>query len=220
MKYLKINTIWKRDVHGKIIPGSYSKKEIPNIKFWHITEKIHGRNTRVMFERKHYHSTEAHEKLRFGGKTDDADIPTRLINYLQDTFKIEEFQKIWSGNEDIEVTLYGEGYGAKIQKGGGRYRDDVSFILFDVLIDNWWLEPENVKDIANKLKIDYVPERGIMTEEKAINIVKSQQSYSTISQDKTLLAEGIVARAHPMVLFRDGTPAMWKLKVKDFKTNK
>ena len=30
--------------------------------------------------------------------------------------------------------------GMKIQKGGGRYiKDEVSFILFDVKIDKWWL---------------------------------------------------------------------------------
>lgn len=220
MKYVKINTIWKRDKNGKIIPGDYSKTEIPNIKMWHLSEKINGRCTKIVFERRHYHSMTAQEKLRFGGKTDDAEIPVRLLNYLQDTFKIEDFKRIWDGTEDTEIILFGEGYGVGTQKGGGRYRDDVSFILFDVWIDGWWLEPHNVKDIAHKLKIDYVPELGIMTEEEAISIVENQQPISKISQDRTLVAEGIVARAYPMVLFRDGTPAMWKLKVRDFKEAK
>jgi len=218
MKYIKINTIWKREEKtGKIIPGEYSKKEIQNIKMWHITEKIHGRCTRLIFKRGHYHSMTVQEKLTFWGKTDNADIPTSLLHYLQDTFDIEDFKRIWNGTEDTEIVLFGEGYGSKIQKGGGRYRDDASFILFDVWIDGWWLEPHDVKDIAHKLKIDYVPELGVITEEGAIDIVENQQPYSRISKDKTLLAEGIVARSYPMVLFRDGTPAMWKLKVRDFK---
>ena len=215
MKYVKINTIWKRDKRGKIIPCEYSKAEIPNIKMWHLSEKIHGTNSRVTFERKN-----KQEKLLFGGKTDDAQISVHLLYHLQDTFKIEDFKRIWDGTEDTEIILFGEGYGARIQKGGGRYRDDASFILFDVWIDGWWLEPHNVKDIAHKLKIDYVPELGIMTEEEAISIVENQQPISKISQDRTLVAEGIVARAYPMVLFRDGTPAMWKLKVRDFKEDK
>lgn len=215
MKYVKINTIWKRDKKGNIIPGEYSKAEIPNIKMWHLSEKIHGRCTKVTFERK-----DKQEKLLFGGKTDDAEIPVRLLNHLQDTFKIEDFKRIWDGEEDTEVTLFGEGYGVGTQKGGGRYRDVASFILFDVWIDGWWLEPHNVKDIAKKLGIEYVPELGIMTEEEAIDIVENQRPYSKISKDRTLVAEGIVARAYPMVLFRDGTPAMWKLKVRDFKEAK
>lgn len=216
MKYVKINTIWKREEKtGKIIPGDYSKAEIPNIKMWQITEKIHGTNSRVTFERKN-----KQEKLLFGGKTDDAQISVHLLYHLQDTFKIEDFKKIWDGTEDTEIILFGEGYGPKIQKGGGRYRDDASFILFDVWIDGWWLEPHNVKDIANKLGIEYVPELGIMSEEDAISIVENQRPNSKIAQDITLEIEGIVARAYPMVLFRDGTPAMWKLKVRDFKEAK
>jgi len=47
--------------------------------------------------------------------------------------------------------------------------------------------------------------------------VENQKPISKISKDRTLVAEGIVARAYPMFLFRDGTPVMWKLKVRDFK---
>ena len=38
--------------------------------------------------------------------------------------------------------------GMKIQKGGGRYiKDEVSFILFDVKIDKWWLRrPDSSSD--------------------------------------------------------------------------
>jgi len=29
-------------------------------------------------------------------------------------------------------------------------------------------------------------------------------------------AEGIVARSHPLMLFRNSNPIMWKLKIKDY----
>ena len=35
---------------------------------------------------------------------------------------------------DGAAVLYGEGYGAKIQKGGGNYRADQDFVLFDVRV--------------------------------------------------------------------------------------
>ncbi|KKL53664.1 hypothetical protein LCGC14_2273140, partial [marine sediment metagenome] len=52
--------------------------------------------------------------------------------------------------EPYPITLYGEGYGARIQKGGGDYRKggDVSFRLFDVLIGETWLRRVDVEDVA------------------------------------------------------------------------
>ena len=42
--------------------------------------------------------------------------------------------------------------GMKIQKGGGRYiKDEVSFILFDVKIDKWWLRRPDIEEIAGDL---------------------------------------------------------------------
>lgn len=230
MKYLKINTIWKRKgKKGRIIEGKYSKAEIPNIKWWHITEKIHGTNIRVEFAADIVDGVIDIQDLKFFGKTDNAEIPDSLLEHLKVTFKPLRLTKMLrfksNATERQEITLYGEGYGPKIQKGGGRYRDDSSFILFDVKINEWWLEPPNVKDIAKNLEIEYVPELGIMDEEHAIFLVENQRPLgkvkgdfiSKIAKDKTYVAEGIVARSYPMVLFRDGTPAMWKLKVVDFK---
>lgn len=223
MKYLKINTIWKReDKKGKIIEGKYSKDEIPNIKMWHITEKIHGTNIRVEFDADIVDGVIDIQDLKFFGKTDNAEIPDTLLEYLKATFKPLRLTKMLrfkpNATERQEITLYGEGYGPKIQKGGGRYRDDASFILFDVKINEWWLEPPNVKDIASSLEIEYVPELGVMDEESAVSLVKTENHFiSKIAKDKTYVAEGIVARSYPMVLFRDGAPAMWKLKVADFK---
>lgn len=56
------------------------------------------------------------------------------------------------------MILFGEGYGVKIN-GGGAYRPDVSFILFDVYLPagNIWLKREAVEDIARTFNIDVVP---------------------------------------------------------------
>jgi hypothetical protein len=239
MEYPKINTLWKREVKdgkptGKILEGDYSRDEFKNIKLWHTTEKIHGTNIRVVYHRMGSHSFQNPiEDVKFFGKTNDAMIPPHLLKFLQETFTIERFRRIWpypkspeeikervkEGKEsgtDIYVILFGEGYGPKVQSGGGRYRDDASFILFDAWIDGWWLQPNNTKDIAQKLGIDYVPELGLMTVEEIVALVK-QGFKSKISKDTTLDAEGIVARSHPLLLFRDGKPLMFKLKQRDYK---
>lgn len=207
MKYPKINTIWKRDESNKfkIIEGDFSKQEFANIKNWQITEKIDGTNIRVSFE---------NNVVRFDGRTDEAQMPAHLYEALQKIFTISAMQQAFKEPVPCKVVLYGEGYGAKIQKGGGLYRKDAGFILFDAWIDGWWLERDSVNDIADKLSIKSVPALGIMDYESAIRIVKSRPN-SLIAEEAKVI-EGIVARSYPLMLFRDGTPIMWKLKVRDF----
>ena len=70
---------------------------------------------------------------------------------------------------DEPITFYGEGYGAKIQKGGGNYNPDgVDFVLFDVRCGDFWLKRENVRDVANKLGIEDVPVVGTGTLEEMV----------------------------------------------------
>jgi len=87
------------------------------------------------------------ETITFGGKTDRAQIPAFLIDRLNEKFlpKRGVFKEIFNGNP---VCLYGEGYGAKVQAGGGKYRQDPDFVLFDVKIDEWWLQRHDVEDIG------------------------------------------------------------------------
>ncbi len=214
-KYPKIQTLWKRNEEDKfkIIEGEYSCPEFDLIKKWHITEKIDGTNIRIMFDLEI-------DKWIFGGRTDDAQIPTFLLKYLQEKFTDEKLNEIFfkDKNEDCSIPsiiLFGEGYGQKIQKVGEKYRKDNSFILFDVFIGGYWLERDNVKDIAKKLDIDSVPELGIMNIEEAVAFIKSKQK-SKISEQE-LEIEGIVARTVPQMLFRNGEQIIWKLKVRDYK---
>lgn len=227
MKYPKIQTLFKRDEKTyKIVINDFSKPEFDAIKLYDVSEKVDGSNTRIMYENDDVTSP-TDIKVRFDGKGDNSQINTNLFSYLQKTFTIDAFKKAFMTAHNIEgseietyplkVILYGEGYGAKIQKGGGLYRKDVAFILFDVWVDNWWLQRKDVKDVADKLGIRYVPEIGIMSIDKAISYVKSKPN-SLISEEPKEM-EGIVARSHPLMLFRDGvTPIMFKLKVRDFST--
>lgn len=224
MKYIKINTLYKRDEKThKIIINDFSKPEFDAIRLWDISEKVDGSNTRIMYENDNVTSP-VDIKIRFDGRDNNSQMNTNLFSYLQKTFTVDAFKKAFMTVHDIEgheietyplkVILYGEGYGAKIQKGGGLYRKDVSFVLFDVWVDNWWLQRKDVKDIADKLGIKSVPEIGIMSIDEAVDFIKLRPN-SLISEEPKLM-EGIVARSHPLMLFRDCTPIMWKLKVKDY----
>jgi len=208
-KYPKIETLFKRDENFKIT-NEIRLPEFENIKQWLITEKIDGTNIRIIFNREEGY-------LVFRGRTDNAQMPTFLYEALLKMFSIEKFIEIFPDAK--EVCLYGEGYGARIQKGGGNYNKGNSFRLFDVWIDGWWLEWDSVEEIAGKLGIGTVPVWGLMSPETAITYVKGTPHFSSIAEEengKFITAEGIVARAYPMLLFRNGTPVKFKLKVKDY----
>ena len=207
MKYPKINTLWKRDENNKfnIIEGDYSCQEFDAIKKWHITEKIDGTNIRVYFN-------PIPNTIEFKGRTDEADIPKFLLKALFGIFTTKKLLEVFPTGK--EIVLYGEGYGNKIQSVGKKYREDNSFILFDVVVDGWWLERRNVEDIAKKLKIDVVPSLGIRTIQEVVSLVKG--TFPSAISQQVLNSEGIVARSEPLMLFRDGSPIMWKLKSKDY----
>lgn len=115
--------------------------------------------------------------------------------------------------EGKDVCLYGEGYGARIQKGGGNYiRDGVDFILFDVRIGNFWLTPEQVGDLATALDLKSVPMIGLGTLQDAIDMCRQGLK----SQWGDFEAEGIIARPAVDLLTRHGQRIITKIKCKDF----
>ena len=206
-EYHKIETLFERAMDGskKLIPGQWRNETVEFLKnnMWHFTEKIDGTNIRVHWDG---------HKVTFGGRTERAQIPAKLVAFLNDMFCGDEAEQMFEQKfGETEVTLYGEGYGAGIQK-GGLYRSDVSFILFDVLIGDIWLTRESVEDIAAAFGIDVVPFLGFGDLDDAIALVKEKP----VSRIGKAPMEGIVAR--PMVEVRDrmGRRVIVKIKAKDF----
>lgn len=212
-QYHKINGLYKRDDNGDFIIGDFAQPEFAYLfnNEWIGTEKIDGTNIRIIWDGK---------KVEIKGKSDNASIPSFLQTKLEEIVsKInweEAFPGIerdFDGNRMTNITLYGEGYGAKIQKGGGDYiPNGVDFILFDVWIDGWWLKREDVDGIAAKLGIKSVPVLFKGTLGQAIEMVKGGFK-STIGNAK---AEGLVLVPSVNLFSRKGERIITKLKTKDF----
>lgn len=209
-EYHKIQTVFLRDPatgFKTLLDGQYAKPEFEYLKDcrWMFTEKVDGTNVRVMWDG---------AKVLFGGKTDDAQMPVFLSRYLADTFATD---KMLAAFDCGEVCLYGEGYGAKIQKGGGNYiPNGCGFILFDVNIGGVWLERANVEDIAHKLGIGVVPIvfEGTLTD----GITMARQGYaSSVAAVSGTKAEGLVMRPAVELVNRRGERVISKIKHKDFR---
>ena len=207
VEYNKIETLWKRDLEGtkKLMPGVFNNPTVEFLKdnIWQFTEKIDGTNVRVYWDG---------HKITFGGRTEDAQIPSHLVNVLNDMFLTDEVEQIFEQKfGEMPVMLFGEGYGPKIQKGGGKYRSDVSFILFDVLISGNYQPRESVEDIAKAFGLDIVPIIMEGTIEEAVEFIKTKP-MSTIG---TATMEGVVGRPKMELRDRAGKRVIVKIKVKD-----
>jgi ATP-dependent RNA circularization protein (DNA/RNA ligase family) len=215
LEYPKIETLYQRDkTTNKVITNQLRFPEFGNIRRWQITEKVDGTNVRV--------GLLPEGVVRYGGRTDNAQMPAKLIDYLQQTFTLEQLQAVFKESLESEIVLFGEGYGEKIQKGGS-YRQGMSFRLFDVLVGEWWLEPEAIADVATKLGIFTVPILGeidaLPSQADELKQLLGHDGNSTVAiQDggRGVRAEGIVARTVPMLFTRRGQRLMWKLKFRDF----
>jgi len=215
MKYHKIQSVYKRDPetnYKTLIDGAYSLPEFEYLanNSWTWTEKVDGTNIRVMY-------ASYFDRITFGGKTDRAQIPAELGNNLNAQFlpQLSKFQEIFNYDDDgeqIDIVLYGEGYGAKIQKPGGLYRPDQGFVLFDVKVGHWWLQRKDVEEIGAELNTSVVPIVGVGSLPEMVEF--AQSGYKSTWGD--FKAEGIVARPTVELKARNGGRIITKVKFKDF----
>lgn len=202
-EYHKIETLYERDAATfKVKPGVFKNRTYTLLKEWEFTEKIDGTNIRIVWDA-------VTGKLTFGGKSDAAQLHADLVRYLYENVPVENMRTAFP---ETSVVLYGEGYGAGIQKGGD-YSPTKKFILFDVLAEGkWWLNWENTCDVASKLHLDIVPYLGSMTLERATEMVRA----GFCSKIGTAKSEGLVGRPAETLFDKKGSRLIVKLKTKDF----
>lgn len=206
-EYPHIDTIWKRDMANKsrIMEGDYAAPELEYLANceWVGTEKVDGTNIRVMWDG---------ETVRFGGKTDNAQLYARLVVRLEERFTRNVMTAQFPG-EGLQVCLYGEGFGAGIQR-GGKYlpSDAVDFVLFDVKVGEWWLRREAIEEIAQALSLPIVPIVFAGTLSAACELVKA----GLTSTWGDFEAEGLVLNPAMPLLKRNGERVIAKIKAIDY----
>jgi hypothetical protein len=168
------------------------------------------------------------------GKTDNAQIPKELQKYMEDNYpeekvlealglrkyiSVEEFaEHKWNNIADVptKYTIYGEGYGRKIQKAGGNYiKNGVGFRVFDVKVNDLYLLTDARDEIATKLGAPIVPFISYFTLDEAIEFVR-EGFKSRIAENKDFVAEGLVLRTDLGLKNRRGERLIVKVKYEDF----
>lgn len=157
------------------------------------------------------------ERVHFEGHTPNAQIPTKLGEYLYSKFCTEEAEELFEQNfGDHPFEIFGEGYGAKIQDKGELYTADNSIAIFDARYaeSRYWLDREDVYHLADLFDCSHVPvisNNGTLAE--AIGFIKLHPC-SVIN--KTHEMEGLIGR--PKVeLYEGDERIIVKVKYRDFK---
>lgn len=180
--------------------------------------------------------------VRIAGKTDNAQIPPKLKKFMEENYPdekvfaalglkkfipVEEWvEHKWVTSDGITpsydaipeiYTIYGEGYGAGIQKAGGNYiSNGVGFIVFDVKVNDIYLLTSARDEIATKLGAPIVPFMGYFTLDEAIDFVR--KGFKTgLWDNKDFIEEGLVLRTDLGLRNRMGKRLIVKVKYEDFK---
>lgn len=234
-EYPKIDTLYERKPNGKVDVTKLKRPEFGLIKEWQVTEKLNGRNIRVMLS--------IDGEVTYAGRMDEKHLSDQLnqkmIDYLTFTFTPSRMKYVFRhiNKEGVlekpEVCMYMEGLGSVMANGSGIYckGKEVSVRLIDCYIKPFWLERNALEDIAKKFGIKCAP--IICTLYKLPRSLKElppmfldSSMTSTVAFEETgklAQPEGIVARTSPLLHSRTkkadsevGERLMWKLKYKDF----
>lgn len=220
IKYPKINSLYKRFRDGpfknQFMDGrdgeavQFSSPEYEALYYhphWYATEKIDGTNVRLGFG----------EETGFAGRGDNSQFQLSLVEKLNDIHQSrkEAIDAVFNKGFN-QIVLFGEGYGAKIQKGGGNYiPDGVDFILFDIWIDGIWLQRPNVEDIADQLNLRVVPlvfEGHLGNAEEMV-----REGFTSLTAQKEMIAEGLVLTTTMGLLDHMSRRIITKIKTVDYK---
>ena len=205
--YPHIDTLWKRSEAGKIVVGEFTCPEFEYLQNldWVGTEKVDGTNIRLCV------GPADDRELGLRGRSNNANLPGRIVEWFEKEI-VPQSERFWEQFSDGAV-LYGEGYGAGIQKAGKLYLPDrVGFVLFDIRVGDWWLKREDVVEIGQHFGLDVVPVVGVRPLMDHVRTVAA----GFLSHWGNFPAEGLVIQPLVPLASRNGGRIITKIKTVDY----
>tara|TARA_Y100000310_G_scaffold342233_1_gene444441 strand:- start:722 stop:1651 length:930 start_codon:yes stop_codon:yes gene_type:complete len=164
-----------------------------------ITEKIHGKNMRVMIPE----NAQSTDDIIVGAREHAEDHPAfglqseaRMLKKILNLNKLlDYFQK-----ENQKVIIFGELYGLGVQQ-NIRYREDKGFIVFDMMKGDEFIDFDDLKSICTDIGLEVVPVlyKGKPNKDifdAFINVDSVLAKNHSVKQ-KTI-TEGVVIRSNPL----------------------
>ena len=190
------------------IQNLYKNVEILLFKECYALEKIHGTSANIKWK------PEQDKVILFSGGE-------KYTNF-EKLFNINELNKKFKELFDCNVTIFGEAYGGKQQGMSETYGKELKFIVFDVKVEDNWLDVPNAEDVAKKLNLEFVAYDKVKTD---LDLLNKQRDKDSVQADrngcgKDKMREGIVLRPLIEVTKNNGNRIIVKHKRDEFKETK
>lgn len=189
------------------INNLYKNLDIMMFKECYAMEKIHGTSAHIRYkynELNYFSGGEKHEKF--------------VSIFDVDKLKAKFFELF----DDTNITIYGEAYGGKCQGMSETYGKELKFVVFDVKIDDSWLDVPSAEDVASKLGLEFVDYEKVDTDLEELNKERDKDSVQAIRNNcgEGKLREGVVLR--PLMEFtkNNGSRIIVKHKRDEFMETK
>jgi hypothetical protein len=189
------------------IENLYKCRDILLFKECYATEKIHGSSFHILFKDNTLHFFAGGEKEENFRKM--FDVPSL----------IEKFKLL---NITYPITVYGEGYGGKMQAMSKSYGKVLKFIAFEVKVGERWLSVPDAEQIVLQLGLEFVHYRKIPTTLETIDaeiLLDSEQAIRN-GMGPGHKREGVVLRPLIEVYKNNGARIIAKHKRTDFSETK
>lgn len=200
----KTKTLFRRDLSTFKVTGELTDERYRQVRDWLVTEKMDGMSVILSI---------TPGDCAYYGRSDKTN-----FNAVQAIFMEQELNyaatMLYQGGFEKSVNLYAELVGPGVQ-GNPHNLDALTLRVFDARINDFWLDWDNVCDIATRAGLETV---------KVIHPLKKRLKMldviwfikDTASNPSGEYLEGYVARTDPYLYDNMGNRIMWKLKVTDY----
>lgn len=212
-KYAKFSSPFKKD--EKWLNTRELSQYLPDGR-WIITEKIDGANIRIILTKP---DEEGNRKIHIASRKLILNSEDKSSKQFMDCLKEVNLNKIKEYFKDVEstVVIYGEGYGAGVQK-GGIYSKEKNYRVFDIRIGEAYQDFEYVQKVCIDNQLNVVPIMCELTEityEECLKVLKLFQE-TLIKEGDGGKPEGLVYKFEPVLLNKYKERLIFKVKHKDF----
>lgn len=213
-KYDKFSSPFKKD--EKFINTEELSQDLP-YGSWIVTEKIDGTNIRIILTKP---DEEGNRDIHIGSRKlilNQSDKGSKVYFDCLEELNLNKIKEYFK-DVDSTVIVYGEGYGAGVQK-GGIYSSKKNFRVFDIRIGKAYQDFRYVKKVCLDNQLNLVPiiaELEFLSYEECVARLK-QTSQTYIKEGTGGKPEGFVYKFEPVLLNKYGERLIFKVKNKDFK---
>ncbi len=213
-KFSKFSSPFKKD--EKFLNTKELAQQLPE-GYWIKTEKIDGTNIRIIFTKP---DEEGKREVLIGSRKLILNKDDKGSKQYLDCIKEINLNKLEEYFSDINSTIviYGEGYGAGVQK-GGIYSKEKNYMVFDIKIGNAYQDFEYVHKVCMDNQLNTVPVHSDVEKITYAGCLKALKNFNNtlINEGDGGIPEGLVYKYEPVLLNKYGERLIFKIKRKDFK---